>query len=345
MQQADNLFRLIVVTPAQISLHRNRAGRGKLRFRHGRLRSYAMKSARLKWPAAYGLARSDDDGMVACIGRAVVVIDMRTRSRLMACRPLPHPSSGCFSPNGELLAIKSTSGRIVTINPGTGDIMADFKNQREGEGCGVSFSPDGNALIDGSWAGQLTVRDSTDGEITFRQSYDGDMLSRISHDRERRRWLVEHSPKVKPDENQTSPAYLSFHDWPFSAGEAHIFSFDMHIETAQISPDGTRFCFFQKWNDRRVHVARVSDGQIIASSAPMTGGGTGSDLAWSSDSKHIAAVADGQFVFMKASDLTITGAKTMDYPSSALFTQNDSELILGSWNTSVSARCDQLMKD
>jgi hypothetical protein len=117
--------------------------------------------------------------------------------------------------------------------------------------------------------------------------------------------------------------------------DAQAFAFNMHIKTAEISPDGTRLCFFQKESDRRVHIARLSDGQIIASSPIIDQGGTGSELAWSADCKSIVAVAKGGFVFMRADDLVVKGTRPMEYPSSAVFMQNGGELVLGSWKTSV----------
>lgn len=294
-----------------------------------------MKTARLKWPAAYHLALSDDDRMIACVGRSVTVIDLQNRVRLSKSNPLPHPSYGSFSPNGEMLAVKSTSGKIVTIDPKTGATLTDFQNRRDEEGCEVLFSPGGTELIDGSWAGTITIRDSANGSIVFRDRYAGEQLTRISHDRERRLWLVQHSPKVMEGENHPSPAYVSLHHWPIAGGVARAFAFDMHIETAQISPDGMRFCFFQKWDERRVHIARVSDGQIIASSPTINAGGTGSELVWSPDSAIIIAVVDGKFVIMKADCLSVIGTKTVEYPSSAAFMRNGGHLVLGSWKESI----------
>ena len=309
-------------------------------------RSYAraMTARRLKLPPAYGLARSDDGRRLACVGRNVVVLDMRERVRLSSSHPLSHPAYTSFSPNGEIIAVKSTGGRIVTVDPNTGTVVYDYANQKDGEGCGVYFSPDGSTLIDGSWAGVFMLRRATDGTIIFRDSYEGEMLPRISHDRERRSWLVQHSPIVREGENQSRPGYLTLHRWPIVGETARAFAFNMHIDAAQISPDGTRFCFFQKWADRRVHIARISDGQIVSSSPVIEPGGTGSELVWSDDGECIAALGKGKFVFLRATDLAVIGQVEMDYASSAIFMQDSDEVVLGSWKTSRVVRRDTVLR-
>jgi len=170
-----------------------------------------MKAPRLKWPSSYSLARSDDARFLACLGRNVVVIDMHERVRVSTSHPLSHPSHASFSPNGEQLAVKSTSGKIVILDPKSGSVTRDFNNQKEGEGSGVYFSSDGNELIDGSWDGFITIRHTNDGAIVMRQQHKGEMISNVSHDLARRLWLVQHSPKVRQGENWPQPGYLSLH--------------------------------------------------------------------------------------------------------------------------------------
>ncbi len=61
-----------------------------------------------KWPAAYSLARPDDNGLIACVGPGVVVMYMRAHVRVSAGRPLPHPS----------YAAGSSDGRCEATTPG-----------------------------------------------------------------------------------------------------------------------------------------------------------------------------------------------------------------------------------
>ena len=294
-----------------------------------------MPSPHLKWPTAYDLSCTADGRLVACLGRNVVVIDMATRQRVSTSHPLPHPSHAAFSPDGDMLAVKSTSGRIVVIDPRSGNILHDHKNQAEGEGGPVCFSPDGTALIDGSWKGVVTVRNARDGTILGRETFPGEMITRISHDRDRRTWLIEHSPVVRPGENHPEPEYLSVRQWPFAPDTTRTLSFGAHIQSATISPDGSRIAFIQKWELRQIVVVRASDGHILASHPLPKVGGTGSKLAWSGDSGCIAVVCNGQFAFFRASDAAVAGSVACEYPSCPLFLPGSDDILLGTWKTTL----------
>lgn len=292
-----------------------------------------MKSPRAKWPAAYGLSCSDDGQLIVCLGRDVVVIDIAARQRVWTGQRLPHPAHAAFSPDGKALAVKATSGRIVVIDPRSGEVLYDHANQKEGEGSGVRFSPDGDELVDGAWDGTLTIRRARDSAILGRDRLPGEMITRVTHDLSRRAWLVEHTPTTRPGENVPPPNYVSLRHWPFSPETTRKLSFGWNIEAATLSPDGARFCFIQKRDERRVHIARASDGEILSSSIPLEAGGTGSELAWSADGRHIGAVSNGMFVFYSASNLTVVGRKLCQYPSSMAFLPSGEELVVGSWNT------------
>ncbi|CAN5146786.1 hypothetical protein BH11PSE2_BH11PSE2_17750 [soil metagenome] len=294
-----------------------------------------MKPPRLKWPAAYDLSCTPDGRLLACLGRNVVVIDIAARQRVLTSHPLSHPSDVAFSPDGEMLAVKATSGRIVVIDPRSGQVLHDHMNQKEGEGSGVRFSPDGGELVDGSWTGDLTIRRTRNSAILGRENFPGEMITRVTHDQSARIWLVEHSPTVRPGENSPPPGYVSIRQWPFSPQTARRFSFGTHIESATLSPDGSRFCFVQKRDKRRVLIAQASDGQVLTSSTPLEAGGTGSALAWSGDGRHVATVSNGMFVLFRTSDLVVVGRVPCQYPSSMAFLPGGEEIALGSWNTTT----------
>jgi len=291
-----------------------------------------MKPPRLKWPAAYDLSCSTDDRLLACLGRNVVVIDLVDRRRVFTSHPLSHPSSVGFSPDGERLVVKGTSGRIVVLDCRSGELLHDYKNQKEGEGSRACFTADGEGIVDGSWNGVLTHRGVGNGAVLERESFPGEMITRVTHTRDRSVWLVEHSPIVRPGENMPAPGYLSVRRWPFSPEGTRKIEFDKHIQSATLSPDGSRFCFLQKWDDRQVHIARVSDGQIVASSSPLGGRRTGGELAWSHDGHHVAAALGENFLIFRATDLTLVETVPTDYPSSVAFLPGDKEVALGSWS-------------
>jgi hypothetical protein len=293
-----------------------------------------VKTPRIKWPAAYEVSRSDDGRLIACLGRNVVVVDVGERRRVSTSHPFSHPSHAAFAPDARSLAVKATSGRIVILEPQSGGVLFDHENQREGEGGNLAFAPGGRELVDGSWAGDLTVRNARDGLVRSRERFPHEMITRVSHDHSRRIWLVEHSPKSQTASLPPAPAYVTVSPWPFSAETTRYFRFGVHLCSATSSPDGSRFCFIEKRGDQRVCIARTSDGSIIASSAPTESGGTGSELAWSDDGRYIASVQARQFVLLDAADLSVIGGVPCQYPSDITFLQATNELVLGSWNTS-----------
>lgn len=294
-----------------------------------------MKQPRLKWPAAHHLACSDDGRLLVCLGRDVVAIDIAARRRAWTVHPLTHPSHAAFSPGAAELAVKATSGRIVILDPRNGEVLHDHENQADGEGSGVAFCPDGDKLVDGSWAGALTVRHARDGSILVRETFPGEMISRITHDRSRRTWLVEHTPTIRPGRNTPAPTYVSVRRWPFSPDTTRRLSLGRRIQSATLSPDGSRLCFIQMRRERRVRIAQVSNGRILASSGALEAGGTGSELAWSGDGRYVGAVSEGMVVVFRASDLAVVGRVPAQYPSSLAFVPGGDALALGGWTSSA----------
>src|SRR5271157_4366756 len=145
-----------------------------------------------KMTVGYEIFCSDQHKLVACIGGRINIFNVEQRQKIVSCRPMPNPSHAAFSPNGKFLAVKSTRGRIVVLNSCTGEVLCDHKNQKEGEGCQVLFSPDGEMLIDGSWKGVITVRKAFEPEIVSRVKFlveQREQIGQISHDLSRRKWL------------------------------------------------------------------------------------------------------------------------------------------------------------
>jgi hypothetical protein len=233
-----------------------------------------------------------------------------------------------------MLAIKSTSGRIVILDPRSGELLCDHRNQREGEGGEVQFSPEGDLLVDGSWAGELTVRRATDGSIQSREQFPGEMIRRVTHDEGRLNWLFEHSPKFQPRATARPHAYVVLRSWPFRPGDERTISFGFDMADATLSPDGQCICLIEKPTNR-LHVAHASDGTVFASSGAFDRGGTGNEIAWSTDSQHVASVQARKFVFYRASDLAVEGEVASQYPSSISFRAGAREVALGSWTRSA----------
>lgn len=134
---------------------------------------------------------------------------------------------------------------------------------------------------------------------------------------------------------------MTLHTWPFSASATRSLSWGFHFEATTLSPDGSRLAFIQKWEERRVHVAKTSDGVIIASSIAFDGGTP--DLAWSLDGDLLAVVSATEFVLFRTTDMTVVGRFPARYPSSVAFAPGGNCLSVGTWQTSRLLRGSDLL--
>jgi hypothetical protein len=159
------------------------------------------------------------------------------------------------------------------------------------------------------------------------------MINRLSHDRTRRLWLVQHSPKVRAGENLPPPSYVTVREWPFTPEGSVVHSLGMRIDEATLSPDGSRFCFIEVAPIRRLHVARASDSQIVATSDPVDHRVL--ELTWSNNGRLIGSVQDQRYVFYHSTSLKTEAVLPMRYPSHLLFMPDDETVALGSWETSI----------
>ncbi len=153
-----------------------------------------------------------------------------------------------------------------------------------------------------------------------RKQFPGEMIGRISHDLHRRSWLMQHKKKARPGKAYIKGPdyeYLVLHRWPLFERKPKVFSFDCYLRSATISPDGAHICFICRRRgegDSWMQVVRTSDSKIIASNAEVEIGGTGTELAWSTNSNLIGSVQKERFVFYRASDLAALGEIPCELP-------------------------------
>jgi hypothetical protein len=92
-----------------------------------------------------------------------------------------------------------------------------------------------------------------------------------------------------------------------------------------------------------MQVVRASDSKIVAVNTEIEIGGTGSELAWSTDSNLVGSVQKRRFVFYRASDLAMVGEIRCQYPSSICFLPKSDLVVLGTWNSSSLARISDVV--
>jgi dipeptidyl aminopeptidase/acylaminoacyl peptidase len=113
------------------------------------------------------------------LGRNVWLWDLTTGSRLLRAHPLKHPSHVRSSPIGDRIALKSTSGELLLLSAGNLEHIAQIQTKAAGEGSGVAFSPCGDRLVDGTWAGVLTTHDLQSLERQLEAQFPDTMIMSI----------------------------------------------------------------------------------------------------------------------------------------------------------------------
>ena len=194
----------------------------------------------MKLPKSYAIALTEE--LVSVIApRSIQTFSLATGKRISSANPLPNCSRLRFSPNGRRLAVKNTIGRLVVLDPLTGAITCDFNNHCEGEGSAPEFSRCGEYVVDGSWNGQLRVREATTGSIVASFSEPSTMIEFVQRVPNSSAIAVSWQPKTALGENFPACPFATLHEWPLpSAATARVRFEGAHaLQGMSISPDGT----------------------------------------------------------------------------------------------------------
>ncbi len=112
-----------------------------------------------KFSRAYGIKKSPHSDYIVTLSESMASIwDSKTWEKVAVFKEINHPSEICFANNSDLLAIKSTSGRIGVFNLSTMQhIVSHTPTKREG--VNMFFSPDDQYIISGDWDGNVYLFD------------------------------------------------------------------------------------------------------------------------------------------------------------------------------------------
>ncbi len=157
---------------------------------------------------SFKVAFSPQSERLATLSRDVFMWNVSTKRKILRAHPLPHPAYCSFSPSGKELAVKGTSGQIVTIDSKAGKVLCDFDNSGDGEGANLLYSPCGDYIVDGSWAGQVFVRRTQSGEIEYVREFPDEMIKAAHHSDQGRTWLFQHVPKAKKSGHSRANLFL-----------------------------------------------------------------------------------------------------------------------------------------
>jgi WD40 repeat protein len=167
----------------------------------------------LRIGASYAVAFSSDGRRLAVVSKAVSVFDLDRRKRLFQARPVPQLSDVQFSPDGRTLLVKNTRGRVVLLSAENGTVIRTL-DEGGREGCAPRFSSCGGYVLDGSWDGDLRLREVSSGTVLWGRQFPGEMVEAIHPLARRRLWAVLHAPKAATDDAPPAPPFLTLWKHP-----------------------------------------------------------------------------------------------------------------------------------
>lgn len=268
--------------------------------------------------------------MLATISRDVLFWDTAARKRVRSVHPFSHPSHLDFSPDGQRLAVKSTSGRIVVLDAHTGDTVIDYANQRDGEGAPLYFAARGNALIDASWGGSLMVRDLARSELKFHERVGG-MVSELSASEDRSVFAYTIGRRPPSDSSPPPEDLIVLRRWPFGRNRPCILPVSRpFITVLSLSPSASRIAVLYGAPPDALEIIDLSTADILAY-ARVDLGGSGSSVAWSPDESVLGCVERHRISLFEASSLRRTHMIPLRYPSAVTFSADGGLLGLASW--------------
>jgi len=248
--------------------------------------------------------------------------------------PIAHPSDIDFSPDGDLLAVRSSSGRIIILDARTGKMLTDFRNQKEGEGTGAFFSSCGDYLVSASWNGVFTVHDRATGNVVFSQAYPDCCLGNLSTSQDRQFFVYEVSQHPPSVWQPSPPATVMLHSWSMENNACRElpqrWSF---INAVQVSPTGRKLAVIYGAPPDTLEVYDLEQSKVVAGRA-VRFGGTGCSIGWSPSEDLIAVNGDHQCQVFEMPTLAVKHEYAVRYPCHVGFSPDSRFFALGCWRTS-----------
>ncbi len=298
-----------------------------------------------KIKASYEVEFSPDGTRLVSLGRDVNLWSVRERRKIWRVHPFSHPSMAAFSADGAQIAVKNTAGQIVLLHADTGKVLVDFKNQAEGDGSNVVFSPCGEQLIDGSGNGAIVARSLQHGKILFKQEYRGQMISRIHLSSNGDFLLSEHHPVATVSDKP--PADCFFQKWSFPL-KGHLPK-RLPIELPFIASSALSACATQLvvvYGAPPVEMVCIDldSGSILWRQA-VNLGGSGNAVRWSPCNRLIGSVQKHCISIYRSHDGMMLTRYPLIYPSDVAFSFDSQFIALGSWKEGVVAPFDPYQKN
>jgi WD40 repeat protein len=285
--------------------------------------------------ASFDAQFSTDETRLVVVGRALTVWDLPARNVLYRTHPFSHPADACFSPNGNVIAVKNTAGRIITLDAPSGAVIRDFRDKSEGEGTRVAFSPCGAYLVDASRAGVISVRRADTGDVVFRRSLGGSLIKDLAPIDGGKRWVLVHGEGAPDASSPPPPRHIDIWDWPFDAGPSSVWRTDMSfLRDWAISPAGAMIATVDGAPPERIRVFSVATKNVLGEARiDSNSTGTGRMLAWSGDGTRLYSIELDDFAAYELSDMHLKRVKRAEFYYAAGVTVSKSLIALSSWES------------
>lgn len=256
----------------------------------------------------------DEERVFYQVGNTLTAMKLATREILFAVKPATNVTHMDLSPDGSRLVVKNTSGRTLVVDAENGATLADFKNQREGEGDGVLFSPCGKFVVTVSWNGLLNVRDAQAGKVVFEDFQQGCMLTNLSTPEDRRFIIYSLAGTFDESAGRRTRHKLLLRDWPLSDGNIReVFSDHEITGCSTISPTGR---FFAAAHFKEFTVTDLKTSKVIGR-LPI--GTYSKKMAWSHDERFIGLSVADVYHVLEMPSLKVRHQFSIQYANSITF--------------------------
>ncbi|KAB8042462.1 WD40 repeat domain-containing protein [Janthinobacterium aquaticum] len=280
---------------------------------------------------AYGVAFSANGATLLVLGRDLVAWDVATRQKRWRGKFIAHCSNMALSPDGSRVAIKSTTGQMAVVDVTSGELLVNFQNKKDGEGCAPAWSPCGQYLADGGWNGRLQVREAATGKVVFMHEHAGEMLRGLQT-LGAGQLLLQHGVKTVEEGQAQPPDYCTLWQWPLQAGGARRVLELPKLNSLMATPDGTLLATLHYGDGaQRLSIYSVADGLLLDTRVVPPGGGTGNTLRWLPDASAVVRIGKGQLECYGWPGLEERGALPFVYPCALDFLPGSDLAAIGSW--------------
>jgi WD40 repeat protein len=298
-------------------------------------------SPEIRLKTAYEFAFSPDSRRVAYIGgRYVTMLDIGTREPLFAVHPIANPSSIDFSPDGRCLVVKGTSGRTIILDTKTGELLRDFRNQKEGEGDSALFTACSRFVVSVSWSGLFSVRDRGTAELVFSQTYSDCQLTELSTTADRSLFVYSVGGRPHTPDGLT-PCTVALHRWPTRSASAEVLPREWPaIGGLQISPSGRYLAVAYGTPPNTLEIFDISTSRTVA--RRDWSGPHGCSIAWSRDERAVVVTERDGFRIYDLPKLTVSHELPVEYPCFVQFSPSEDFVGFASWKKSFIIPTDYL---